>query len=201
MSWRWLIGYLYLGVDYQTSIHLRGGGCRVYSVGVQDVLPTSKWWLRHWLNYHLVHLCSLRDKYGSFSIALLWLTAPSFKALCPYQFGVVFHIVVMLKALSTLWSKQKFPKSHCLCELNELTSTTSFCMFSTYLWVCWPIEAKSKEHIGLERSYMIQRDFQAKLGLDINWAMVSGFAYAHRTELCIVYMPSHFQTPIFFLSG
>lgn len=173
------------------SIFCWGSGCSSYLQVM--VTPLAQ--------YHLVHLCSLRDKYGSFSIALLWLTAPSFKALCPYQFGVVFHIVVMLKALSTLWSKQKFPKSHCLCELNELTSTTSFCMFSTYLWVCWPIEAKSKEHIGLERSYMIQRDFQAKLGLDINWAMVSGFAYAHQTELCIVYMPSHFQTPIFFLSG
>lgn len=99
------IHYLYLGVDYRTSVRLRGGGYRAYSVGGQDVLPTSKRWLRHWLNYLLVHLRSLRDKYGSFPVAPLWLTAPSFKALCPYRFGVVFHIVVMLKAPSGLDEK------------------------------------------------------------------------------------------------
>lgn len=89
------IHYLLLGVNLRTSVRLRGGGFRSYSVP-EGVRPPGRKWMRHWLNYLLAKLRSLRSQTG-LPVIGLWITAPSYGALCPSRFGVAHHSILMSK--------------------------------------------------------------------------------------------------------
>lgn len=68
--------YIDWGIDYKTSIRLRGGGYRCYSAC--HTLPKSAKWMRHWLCYHYV---CLQRYLGGFqkspSAFEMFLTAPT----------------------------------------------------------------------------------------------------------------------------
>lgn len=73
-----------LGVDYQTSVRLRGGGYRVYS-SENAPKDKSRRWLRHWL---LAHSPSGIRPYP----LDLWLTLPEMGCVDPYRYGGVYSL-------------------------------------------------------------------------------------------------------------
>lgn len=75
-----------MGVDFRTSIRLRGGGYRAYSTG-NKVIPLTGRWNKHWLAYTWSRWCLLYSK-SDFTLQI-WLTAPRFGVCDPYRLGRV----------------------------------------------------------------------------------------------------------------
>lgn len=84
-----------LGIDYKTSIRLRGGGYRTYSNLLNR--PKSAKWQRHWLNYTfetLRRFCGRPGKPNYLPSLKISFTLPEGGATCPYRYGVVHHMVL-----------------------------------------------------------------------------------------------------------
>lgn len=79
-----------LGVSFQNSIRLRGGGYRAYSASEFVRENKSRKWFRHWLSFRYEALKRLFR--GSSSSAFrLWVTLGSEGPVCPYRYGVVHN--------------------------------------------------------------------------------------------------------------